>query len=94
MFNKNEKRQSQFEAICEQIDLTIARHEAVEYSKPIWQVLLEELDSRTQIFKRDKDGNIERTTKGFPKVDWLKIVANLPVIIAYLSKLLGLIKAR
>lgn len=97
MFNKNEKRQTCFEETCAEIDVMIAAYqasEASEYSKPLWQVLLEEMDKRTQVFKRDKDGNIEKTKNNFPRVNWVKVLSNLPEIIAYLSKLLALIKAR
>jgi len=59
--------------------------------RPLWIVLLEELDRTAQIFTW-KDGKIVLNKRGIPVVNLGKILTNLPKIIAYIGKILSLVK--
>jgi len=52
------------------------------HKKPISYILeklLEEI--ALQIYKRDRDGNLEHDGKGRPKIDWISIVTGLARLI-------------
>lgn len=91
MFNNNKKRQSDFEKISAEIDLIVLANQVDPDKKPLWLALLEDLDRRVQIFQWE-DGKIVLGKKGFPQINWSKVITNLPTIIAYLAKLLALVK--
>ena len=59
--------------------------------RPLWLVLLEEMDKNTQIFTWE-NGFIKLNKRGFPVVNLSKLLANLPRIIAYIAKILTLAK--
>lgn len=68
---------------------TLKSSSIIEYAKiPFWKVLLLDLLTKVDIWQTDKDGNIEYTDKGYPKVNIVKLMFNLGKVIAYIVTLI------
>lgn len=59
-----------------------------DYEKlPFWKFLLEYAAERLDIWKKDKNGNLELDKDGDPKINWIKLVTSIWEVVAYLVTL-------
>lgn len=59
-----------------------------EYKKlPFWKFLIEYAAERLDIWKKDKNGNLELDKDGDPKINWFKLITNVWEVVAYLVTL-------
>ena len=85
-------KQKQFEEACKELDALVEDLQFINTDqRPIWLILLEDLDQKIQIFQWE-NGQIKLNEKGFPCVNWGKLIMNLPTIIAYLARIIQLSK--
>lgn len=79
---KAEKEMKRYEALYIEYKrghFTKSRVDGKEFLTWLLSQVFKELEQ--DFFKRDKEGEIEYNKKGFPKVDWRKVVLSLPQII-------------
>lgn len=59
-----------------------------EYKKlPFWKFLIEYAAERLDIWKKDKNGNLELDSDGDPKINWIKLITSIWEVVAYLVTL-------
>ena len=90
MLNIFRDRQKQFEDAHKELDTLVENLEWINNDdRPLWLILLEDLDRKIQIFQWENN-KIKLNKRGFPVVNWGKVIANLPTIIAYISRIIQL----